>query len=69
VSGNNSGKRSGEILGNMLRYGSGSDSGEALGIVSDKGPGKCPGKNSCKEAGQDKTCKTGRFLCFGVNPS
>jgi hypothetical protein len=33
-----------------------SDSGKESGIASDKGPGKRPGK-------------TGRFLCFGVNPS
>jgi hypothetical protein len=43
----------------------GSDSGKESGIVLDKGPGK----NSGKEARQDKTCKTGRFLCFRVNPS
>jgi hypothetical protein len=67
VSGYNSGKRSGEILGNLLEYSSsttwvsnsgkvlGSDSGKKLGTVSDKGLGK----NSSKEAGQDKTCKTG----------
>jgi hypothetical protein len=46
-----------------------SDSGKESGIASDKGPGKRPGKNSGKEARQDKACKTGRFLCFGVNPS
>jgi hypothetical protein len=42
-----------------------SDSGKESGIASDKGPGK----NSGKEARQDKACKTGRFLCFGVNLS
>jgi hypothetical protein len=47
----------------------GSDSGKESGTASDKGPGKCLGKNSGKEARQDKTCKTGRFLYFGVNLS
>jgi hypothetical protein len=47
----------------------GSDSGKELGTVSNKGSGKRPGKNIGKETRQDKTCKTGRFLCFGVNPS
>jgi hypothetical protein len=89
MSGYNSSKRSGKIPGNMLRFGSGSDMGEALGntirydsskvlgsdlckesgTVLDKGPGKCPGKNSGKEARQDKTCKIRRFLSFGVNLS
>jgi hypothetical protein len=85
VFGYNSSKRWGKILGNMLRYGSGSDSGKAssntlgydsgniLGSDSGKESGtvsdKDPGKNSGKEAGQDKTCETRRFLCFGVNPS
>jgi hypothetical protein len=32
----------------------GSDSGKKSGIILDKGPGK----NSDKEAGQDKMCKT-----------
>jgi hypothetical protein len=36
----------------------GSDSGKKSGTILDKGPGKHPGKNSDKEAGQDKTCKT-----------
>jgi hypothetical protein len=45
-----------------------SDSGKELGTVSDKGLGKRPGKNLGKEVGQVKTCKTGRFLCFGVSP-
>jgi hypothetical protein len=39
-------------LGKVL----GSDSGKESGIVSDR------------VAGQDKTCKIGRFLCFRVNP-
>jgi hypothetical protein len=56
-------------LGSTLGYDSGkvlgSDLGQELGIVSDKGSGK----NLGKEAGQDKTCKTRRFLCFGVNPT
>jgi hypothetical protein len=47
----------------------GSDLGKESGTASDKGPGKRPGQNSGKEAGQDKMCKTGIFLCFGVNPS
>jgi hypothetical protein len=47
----------------------GSDSGKESGTASDKGPGKCLGKNSGKEARQDKTCKTGRFLYFGGNLS
>jgi hypothetical protein len=47
----------------------GSDSGKESGIVSDKGPVKRPRKNLDKSSDQDKTCKTGRFLCFGVNPS
>jgi hypothetical protein len=47
----------------------GSDSGKESGTVSDKGPSKCPSKNSGKEVRQDKMCKTGRFLCFGVNLS
>jgi hypothetical protein len=47
----------------------GSDSSKESGTVSYKGPGKHLGKNSGKEAGQDKTCKTRRFLCFGVNLS
>jgi hypothetical protein len=42
-----------------------SDSGKESDTVSDKGPGK----NSGKESGQDKMCKTGGFLCFGVNLS
>jgi hypothetical protein len=46
-----------------------SDSGKESGTVSNKGLSKRPGKNSGKEAGQDKTCKTKRFLCFGVNLS
>jgi hypothetical protein len=80
VSGYDSGKRSGKISGNMPRYGSGSDSGEASvtrsgttrvrsQAVSDKGLVKRPGKNSGKEAGQDETYKTRIFLCFRVNPS
>jgi hypothetical protein len=47
----------------------GSDSGTESGIVSNKGSGKRLGKNLGKEAVQDKMCKTGRFLCFGVNPN
>jgi hypothetical protein len=47
----------------------GSDLGKESGTVSDKGLGKRPGKNSGKEARQDKMCKTRRFLCFGVNLS
>jgi hypothetical protein len=47
----------------------GSDSSKESGTASDKGPGKCLGKNSGKEARQDKTCKTRRFLYFGVNLS
>jgi hypothetical protein len=47
----------------------GSDLGKELGTVSDNDPGKRLGKNSGKEAEQDKMCKTGRFLCFGVNSS
>jgi hypothetical protein len=43
----------------------GSDLSKEPGTVSDKGLGK----NSGKEAGQDKMWKTRRFLCFGVNPS
>jgi hypothetical protein len=39
----------------------GRDLGKESSTVSDKGPGK----NSGKEAGQDKTCKTRRFHCFG----
>jgi hypothetical protein len=31
--------------------------------------GKVSGNDLGKDAEQDKTCKTGRFLCFGVNPS
>jgi hypothetical protein len=85
VSRYNSAKRSGKIPGNMLRYGSGSNSGnmlgydsgkvlgsnsgKELGTISNKSPGKRSGKNSSKEAGRDKTCKTRRFLCFGINPS
>jgi hypothetical protein len=52
-------------LGKVL----GSDSGKESGIVSNKGPGKHPDKNSGKEAKQDKMCKTGGFVCFGVNLS
>jgi hypothetical protein len=47
----------------------GSNSGKESGTVLDKGLGKRPGKNSGTEVRQDKTCKTGRFLCFEVNPS
>jgi hypothetical protein len=47
----------------------GSNSGKELGIVSDKDPATRLGKNSSKEAGQDKMCRTRRFLCFGVNMS
>jgi hypothetical protein len=47
----------------------GSESGKESGIASDKGPGKNLGKTLGKEARQDKMCKTGRFLCFGVNLS
>jgi hypothetical protein len=61
------------VSGNTLGYDSsmvlGSDSGKESCIVSDKGPGKHPGKNSCKEVGQDKACKTRRLHCFGVNSS
>jgi hypothetical protein len=64
-----SGSDSSEASGSTLGYDSGkvlgSDLGQELGIVSDKGSGK----NLGKEAGQDKTCKTRRFLCFGVNPT
>jgi hypothetical protein len=64
---------SGEASGNMLGYDSGkvsgSDLGKKLGTTSDNSPGKHLGKNSGKEVGQDKTCMTGTFLCFGVNPS
>jgi hypothetical protein len=82
VSRYNSGKHSGKIPGNMLEYGSCSDSGEALGntlgydsgkvLGSDSGKesgtvlDKGMGKNSGKEDGKDKTCKTRRFLGFGV---
>jgi hypothetical protein len=52
-------------LGKVL----GSDSGKESSTVSDKDPGTCLGKNLGKEARQDKTCKTRRFLCSGVNPS
>jgi hypothetical protein len=43
----------------------GSNSGKVSGVVSDKSLHK----NSGKENGQDKMCKTGRFLFFGVYPS
>jgi ribosome assembly protein YihI (activator of Der GTPase) len=43
----------------------GSDSGKESGTASDKGPGKRPCKNLGKEAGQDKTCKAGRFFASG----
>jgi hypothetical protein len=46
-----------------------SDSGKEPGTVSDKVLGRRRSKNSGKEARQDKTWKTRRFLCFGVNPS
>jgi hypothetical protein len=52
---------SGKILG--------SDSDKASGIVSNKGLGKGSDKNLGKEAGQDKTCRTRRFLYLAVNPS
>jgi hypothetical protein len=70
---NGLGSDSGEASGNTLGYDSGkvlgSDLGMESGTVSDKGSGKHLGKNSGKEAGQDKTCKTTRFLCFRVNLS
>jgi hypothetical protein len=73
VSRYNSGSDSGEVSGNTLGYYSGkvtgSGSGKESGIISNKGLGKSPGKNSGKEAGQDKMCKTGRFLCFAINLS
>jgi hypothetical protein len=47
----------------------GTDLDKESGTVSDKGLGKRSGKNSGKEVGQDKMCKTWRFLCFRVNLS
>jgi hypothetical protein len=47
----------------------GSDSDKESVTASDKSPGKRLGENLGKEAEQDRMCKTGRFLCFGVNPS
>jgi hypothetical protein len=67
--GYNSGRDLGKASGNMLGYDLGkilgSDLGMELSTVSDKGPSK----NSGKGAGQDKMCKTRRFLCFGINLS
>jgi hypothetical protein len=40
----------------------GSDLGKESGTISDKDPGNCPRKNSDKEDGQDKICKTRRLL-------
>jgi hypothetical protein len=69
VSGYHSSKRSSTILGNTLGYDLGkvlsSNSGKESGTVSDKDLGTCLDKDSGKEAGQDKMCKTRRFLRFG----